>query len=37
MSQPRVYIDYIRDMLENSKKAMLFVEGMQFEEFTKDE
>ena len=37
MSHPRVYIDYIRDMLENSKKALLFVEGMQFEEFSKDD
>lgn len=37
MSRPRVYLDYIRDMLENAEKALLFVEGMGFDEFLKDE
>lgn len=37
MSHPRVYLDYIRDMLESAEKALQFVEGMQFEEFIQDE
>ena len=37
MSHPRVYLDYIRDMLESAEKALQFVEGMKFEEFVKDE
>ena len=37
MSPRRVYLDYIRDMLENAEKALLFVEGMKFEEFAEDE
>jgi hypothetical protein len=31
MSHPRVYLDYIRDMLESAEKAFQFVEGMKFE------
>lgn len=37
MSDRRVYLDYIRDMLENANKALLFVGEMDFEEFSKDE
>ena len=37
MSHPRVYLDYIRDMLESAEKALQFVEGMKFEEFVEDE
>jgi len=37
MSPGRIYLDYVRDMLENAEKAVGFVEGMDFEEFAKDE
>jgi len=37
MSQQRVYLDYIRDMLENAEKALQFVKGMSFDEFADDE
>lgn len=37
MSPERIYLDYIRDMLENAEKAMQFVEGMNFDEFSKDD
>jgi uncharacterized protein with HEPN domain len=37
MSLKRVYLDYIRDRLENTEKAIRFVTGMNFEEFTNDE
>ena len=37
MSYHRVYLDYIRDMLESAEKALQFVEGMNFEEFVADE
>ena len=33
----RIYIDYLRDMLENANRAMQFTEGMNFEIFSKDE
>jgi uncharacterized protein with HEPN domain len=33
----RIYIDYLRDMLENANRAMQFTEGMNFETFGKDE
>jgi uncharacterized protein with HEPN domain len=33
----RVHDDYLRDMLENAEKALSFVEGMNFEEFKKDD
>ncbi len=36
MSHQRVYLDYIRDMLENAEKALRFVRGMSFEEFAED-
>jgi uncharacterized protein with HEPN domain len=37
MSHRRVYLDYIRDMIENAEKALLFVSEMNFEEFSQDE
>jgi uncharacterized protein with HEPN domain len=37
MSQRRVYLDYIQDMVENAQKALFFIEGMNFEEFSTDE
>ncbi|MDD2922536.1 MAG: DUF86 domain-containing protein [Anaerolineales bacterium] len=33
----RVYIDYLRDMLENANRALLFIEDMDYESFSKDE
>lgn len=33
----RIYIDYLRDMLENTNRAIQFTEGMDFETFRKDE
>jgi uncharacterized protein with HEPN domain len=33
----RIYIDYLRDMLENANRARQFAEGMNFEIFSKDE
>lgn len=33
----RVYKDYLRDMLENAEKALSFTQGLDFEEFCKDE
>ena len=33
----RIYIDYLRDMLENANRAMQFTEGMNFETISKDE
>jgi uncharacterized protein with HEPN domain len=33
----RIYIDYLRDMLDNANRAMQFTEGMNFEAFSKDE
>ena len=33
----RVWLDYLRDMIENAHKAISFVEGMGFEAFSKDE
>jgi len=33
----RVYIDYLRDMMENAKRAGQFAAGMRFEDFSKDE
>jgi len=37
MSHRRVYLDYIRDMLENAEKSLQFINGMSFEEFERDE
>ena len=37
MSHQRVYLDYIRDMLENAEKALRFVKEMSFKEFAEDE
>lgn len=33
----RVYIDSLRDMLENAKRAIQFTDGMSSESFSKDE
>ncbi len=37
MSHPRIYLDYFRDMLKSAEKAIEFVDGMDFEQFAKDE
>ena len=33
----RVYMDYVRDMLESAEKALEFVRGMRYDEFASDE
>ncbi len=33
----RIYIDYLRDMLDNANRAMRFAEGMDYLSFTNDE
>jgi uncharacterized protein with HEPN domain len=33
----REFEDYLNDMLENAEKALSFVEGMEFDEFQKDD
>ena len=33
----RVYLDYIRDMLESAEKAIAFVGDMSYEEFSEDD
>lgn len=33
----REYEDYLRDMLENTEKVLLFVRGLDYEGFCKDE
>jgi len=37
MTHRRVYLDYICDMLESAEKALHFVSGMGYDEFTRDE
>ncbi len=37
MSRPRVYLDYVRDMLGSAEKAIEFMEGMDLEQFKADE
>jgi len=37
MSGERVYLDYVRDMLESAEKALGFVSGMGYDEFAEDE
>jgi uncharacterized protein with HEPN domain len=37
MSLGRIFLDYIRDMLDNAEKAVGFVEEMDSEEFFRDE
>ena len=37
MSQGRLYIDYLRDILENAEKAVGFVSGMSGDDFLGDE
>lgn len=36
MTQPRVVIDYLRDMVESTSNALDFVAGMSFDDFQKD-
>ncbi|HNB37167.1 MAG TPA: DUF86 domain-containing protein [Anaerolineales bacterium] len=33
----RIYVDYLRDMLDNAKRALRFDEGMDYSSFSKDE
>ncbi|MCP4142879.1 MAG: DUF86 domain-containing protein [Chloroflexi bacterium] len=33
----RIWLDYLRDMIENAQKAMSFAQGMDFEAFSGDE
>ena len=33
----REYTDYLNDMLENAEKALSFVEGLEFDDFEKDD
>jgi len=37
MSTHRIYLDYVWDMLGSAEKAIQFVEGMEFEQFSQDE
>ena len=37
MSRGRVYLDYIRDMSDSTEKALEFVRGMEYSEFSEDE
>lgn len=36
MTQPRVVIDYLRDMVESTSNALDFVAGMSFDDFQHD-
>jgi len=33
----REYEDYLRDMLENAEKALSFVQGLDYDDFCKDD
>lgn len=37
MKRSREYMDYLRDMLDNAQKALSFVNGMNFDEFSADD
>jgi len=37
MKKDRIFIDYVRDILENVEKAQSFVEGMDGDDFLRDE
>jgi len=37
MSPEREYFDYVRDMLGNSQKAIEFVVGMSYQQFSEDD
>jgi len=37
MSSKRVYLDYIRDMLDSAEKAIAFVGNMNYQEFSEDD
>lgn len=36
MSKDRIYVDYLRDMVESGQRAVEFVEGMTLDEFQRD-
>jgi uncharacterized protein with HEPN domain len=33
----RVYLDYLQDMLDNARRAVQFVKGMDYKKFSKDD
>jgi len=37
MTNERVYIDYLRDILKALEKGAQFIEGMSFEQFKEDD
>ena len=37
MISQRIWLDYIRDMIDNAHKATSFVQGMNYEEFSLDD
>jgi uncharacterized protein with HEPN domain len=37
MNSGRVYLDYVRDMLDSAEKAIAFVRGMDYSQFSEDE
>ncbi len=37
MMTKRIWLDYLRDMIENTQKAISFVGNMDFDAFSKDE
>jgi uncharacterized protein with HEPN domain len=37
MNIPRAYTDYLADIVDTIRKVAQFVQGMTFEEFTKDD
>lgn len=37
MKRQRILLDYVHDMYDNARKAMRFVEGLNFDQFREDE
>jgi uncharacterized protein with HEPN domain len=37
MSSKKVYLDHIKDLLESAEKTLLFVSGIDFDQFINDE
>ena len=37
MKRQRILLDYVHDMYDNDRKAMRFVEGLNFDQFREDE
>ena len=37
MMSQRIWLDYIRDMIDNAHKAISFVQGMNYKDFSSDE